>query len=193
MLNECSVSMSDSTEKIMEATYEALSENGYADLSIQKIADKSDMAKSAIYYHFDDKEELVIEFLDYVNEQLEIKMQEINNKESSDQLEELIDLFLNIEDDEMWGLHKAFFELRNQALTNEKLRAEFKQFDRDMKEKLQTILVKNGVSDPDKISNILLSTIDGSIARFIIMDDKEGLEEMKNHIKELAKRLNEDL
>ena len=46
---------SDSKKEIMEATYEALCKHGYAELSIEKIADEFDKGKSLIYYHYDDK------------------------------------------------------------------------------------------------------------------------------------------
>jgi AcrR family transcriptional regulator len=51
---------------IMEATFEALSTYGYADLTIQRIADAFPKSKSLLYYHYDDKEAILREFLDWL-------------------------------------------------------------------------------------------------------------------------------
>ena len=50
----------------MEATYEALSTYGYADLTIQRIADAFPKSKSLLYYHYDDKEAILRAFLDWL-------------------------------------------------------------------------------------------------------------------------------
>ncbi|QLH79707.1 TetR family transcriptional regulator [Halosimplex rubrum] len=53
-------------EAIMGATYRALCEHGYADLTMQDIADESDKSKASLHYHFDTKEELLLAFLDHL-------------------------------------------------------------------------------------------------------------------------------
>jgi len=53
-------------EAIMAATYCALCEHGYADLTMQDIADESDRSKASLHYHYDTKEELLLAFLDHL-------------------------------------------------------------------------------------------------------------------------------
>jgi AcrR family transcriptional regulator len=53
-------------EAIMAATYRALCEHGYADLTMQDIADQSDRSKASLHYHYDTKEELLLAFLDHL-------------------------------------------------------------------------------------------------------------------------------
>jgi len=53
-------------EAIMGATYRALCEHGYADLTMQDIADESDKSKASLHYHYDTKEELLLAFLDHL-------------------------------------------------------------------------------------------------------------------------------
>ncbi|ELZ25623.1 TetR family transcriptional regulator [Halosimplex carlsbadense 2-9-1] len=53
-------------EAIMGATYRALCEHGYADLTMQDIADQSDKSKASLHYHYDTKEELLLAFLDHL-------------------------------------------------------------------------------------------------------------------------------
>ena len=56
----------DSRERIMRATYRALCAHGYASLTMQDIADESDLSKAALHYHYDSKADLLRAFLDYL-------------------------------------------------------------------------------------------------------------------------------
>src|SRR6056297_3159971 len=55
---------SETTEAIIRATGRSLCEYGYADLTMQRIAEASSVTTAAIHYHFDTKEELLNAFLD---------------------------------------------------------------------------------------------------------------------------------
>ncbi|PSQ08258.1 TetR family transcriptional regulator [Halobacteriales archaeon QS_5_70_15] len=56
----------DSRERIMRATHCALCGHGYASLTMQDIADESDLSKAALHYHYDSKADLLRAFLDYL-------------------------------------------------------------------------------------------------------------------------------
>ena len=56
----------DSRERIMRATYRALCAHGYASLTMQDIADESELSKAALHYHYDSKADLLRAFLDYL-------------------------------------------------------------------------------------------------------------------------------
>lgn len=58
--------MDDPAEDIMGATFRALCEHGYADLTMRDIAEESDRSKAALHYHYDDKEGLLVAFLDHL-------------------------------------------------------------------------------------------------------------------------------
>ena len=58
-------------EEIMRATYLALCEHGYASLTIQRISDEFPKSKSLIYHHYDGKDDLLIDFLEFVLERFE--------------------------------------------------------------------------------------------------------------------------
>ncbi|MFC7176334.1 TetR/AcrR family transcriptional regulator [Halosegnis marinus] len=57
---------SETEEEVMEATYAALAEHGYAGLTVQTIADAFPKSKSLLYYHYDDKEAILRDFIDYL-------------------------------------------------------------------------------------------------------------------------------
>jgi len=81
----------------MSATYRALREHGYADLTIQQIADEFEKSKSLIYYHYDTRTELLVAFIDH--------------------------LLTPDLDDETVAFWRAMLELRAQAAHDERIQA----------------------------------------------------------------------
>ena len=167
-------------DEIMEATYRAFCKHGYADLSIQKIADESEKGKSLIYYHFDDKEDLMLSFLDYMMEKAQMEGSEA---EPADQIDLLLDRALGIEDEEQWQFQKAFQEFRVQAQHNEKFQEKFREADEAFLEDISDIMEDTGAEDPEVAAEIFLSMVEGSISRKVSTGDREGLEDLKEDIK----------
>ncbi|MEF8774483.1 MAG: helix-turn-helix domain-containing protein, partial [Halobacteriales archaeon] len=50
----------DTDEALMAATYRALCEHGYADLTIQQIGAEFEKSTSLLYHHYDGKDELLV-------------------------------------------------------------------------------------------------------------------------------------
>lgn len=61
----------DTKSKIMNATFIILQEYGYAGISISKISDQSGLGKSSIYYHYENKDDLLYDFLNRIINRLE--------------------------------------------------------------------------------------------------------------------------
>jgi len=51
----------------MRATHRALCEHGYADVTMQKIADESDRCKGTLHYHFETKRDLLAAYLEFLH------------------------------------------------------------------------------------------------------------------------------
>jgi len=60
---------SETEQEAMAATYAALVDHGYAGVTIQSIADEFPKSKSLLYYHYEDKDAILQEFLSYLVEQ----------------------------------------------------------------------------------------------------------------------------
>ncbi|MCU4719264.1 TetR/AcrR family transcriptional regulator [Halapricum hydrolyticum] len=58
--------ISETRRELIEATRDAMCKHGFADLTMQAIADESEKSKAALHYHFDTKEELLAETLSYL-------------------------------------------------------------------------------------------------------------------------------
>lgn len=175
-------------QDIMEATFTALCKHGYADLSIQKIADEFDKGKSLIYYHFDDKEELMLAFLDYMGERVEETHEELEELEPDERLDKLLDMALGMTEEEQWEFQKAFLELRAQAPRSPGFADKFEQIDSIILEYMENTLEELNVENPGLIADMLISCIEGSVIRKVSIDDKKGLENLKNSIKGIVEQ-----
>jgi len=113
----------DTHDAIMGATYHALCKHGYANLTMQDIADEFDKSRSLLHYHYDTKEELMLAFVDNIVGWIGERLAESETEEPLERLSEAIDGFViepGEEERETFAL--ALVELRVQAVHNEKFR-----------------------------------------------------------------------
>ncbi|WP_226010721.1 TetR/AcrR family transcriptional regulator [Halomicrobium salinisoli] len=141
---------SDSREAIMHATYAALTKHGYAGLSIQRIADEADLSKSTFYHHFDDKDDLLRAFVDFV---LEAFGQALSARTSDDPVEALwtyVDLLLASDEIDVLDIDlsddllESYVELRAQAVHDDELKERFARRDEAIREQLADV-VREGI------------------------------------------------
>ncbi|MFB6218528.1 MAG: TetR/AcrR family transcriptional regulator [Halobacteriaceae archaeon] len=108
----------DTREQIMAATYHALRKHGYANLTMQNIADEFEKSKSLLHYHFDTKDDLMLAFLEYAVGWMADRVEEETPEDPETRLRRYVErLSLGPEDDGAWVL--TLFELRLQAAHNE--------------------------------------------------------------------------
>ncbi len=143
-----------SKEKIFRATYLAQTEHGVEGLSIQRIADQADLSKSTIYHHFDDKDELMMEYgkrvLEWYIDQILFKPEEsaIENLERSLDLVflEETDDGINLDDIRPQGLDCVYLSLRMQASRDPEMREYFDAIDELARERLEA-LIDRGIEE----------------------------------------------
>jgi AcrR family transcriptional regulator len=172
----------DPTREIMEATYRALCEHGYAATSISKIADEFDKSKSLLYYHYEDKEDLLEDFLGFLLDEFETKVASIDEKEPRERLAAVIDLLVpsNVNDEDM-HFRRAVLEIRAQAPYHETYQ---KQIERSDDLILGEIIdaIELGIDsgafrsvNARKVAEFIYSTAYGAIERGVTLDDKSVL------------------
>jgi AcrR family transcriptional regulator len=113
----------DTHDAIMGATYHALCKHGYANLTMQDIADEFDKSRSLLHYHYDTKEELMLAFVDNMVGWIGDRLAESDTEDPLARLSEAVDGFVvepGEEERETFAL--ALVELRVQAVHNEKFR-----------------------------------------------------------------------
>ncbi|MFC5134612.1 MULTISPECIES: TetR/AcrR family transcriptional regulator [Haloferacaceae] len=66
----------DTREAILGAAFRALCEHGYADLTIKRIGEAFEKSPSLVYHHYDGKDGLLVDLLEYLLERFETAVSE---------------------------------------------------------------------------------------------------------------------
>ncbi|NHN42134.1 TetR/AcrR family transcriptional regulator [Halorubellus sp. JP-L1] len=127
---ESAAARSEAVQQIMRGTYEALCERGYADLRMVDIADRTDLSKSTLHYHFDSKHDLLLAFLEYLYEDFERELAAIAGDDPGERLRELVRTAYHDDDDGREELRVAILEIEAQAPYDDAFRDRLRRFDR---------------------------------------------------------------
>ncbi|SIR65133.1 TetR/AcrR family transcriptional regulator [Natronorubrum thiooxidans] len=175
----------DIRDAIMTATYEALCEEGYSDLTAQAIADRTDRSKSALFYHYGSREAIVAEFIEYLIEGIELRVAKTRDRPALERLAAFVDWFLSEPDDDERAFHTALLELRAQAPYNDVFRAKLRESNDRLQRALEEILrdgLEEGVfqaHDPEAVAALLLAAFDGAQIRQVTLGRNEYLETIR--------------
>ncbi|MEF8852551.1 MAG: TetR/AcrR family transcriptional regulator [Haloarculaceae archaeon] len=172
----------DTTEEIMEATYRALCEHGYASVTMQDIADESDKSTAALHYHYDTKEALLLAFLDHLYERFTDRYGDVEGDDAVERLVRFVDAVLcrsDLEDPE--GFQTALLEIRAQAPYDEAYRDRLSNFDAFVTDRVRAI-VEDGIAegtiradvDPGDTAAFVATLVDGVNTRRTTIGDTGG-------------------
>mgnify|MGYP006277867839 FL=1 len=160
----------DTREAIMQATYRALCEHGYAGLTISRIAEDFSKSKSLLYHHYESKDELLLDFLAFMLERFQAAVPEGRTDPPEERLEAVLETSLSADEDgpDLEFL-RAMTELRAQAAHDERFRDHFKTHDRVFRETLVEIGedgIESGVFrdvDAEQVATFLFATLAGGM------------------------------
>ncbi len=171
----------------MRATYEALCEHGYTELTAQDIADRTDKSKSLLFYHYDSKEDLLADFVEFLLERFDDRVEETRDLPPVERLATFVDWFLyGPGEDDRQSFHVAMLELRTQAPYNEQYREKLRKSDDQLCDTLEEILREGLESgeftehDPEETASLLIATFDGARIRQLTLDRDEYLEQVRS-------------
>ncbi len=161
----------EDADPLMEATYRALCSHGYASLTMQDIADETDVSKPALHYHHDSKHDLLVSFLDYLYTEFTDRVRDPEGTTPAERLKQFIDDVLvppEPTEDERVAFRTALLELKAQAPYDEAVRERLERFDRFLHEQARTI-VAEGIEtgefravDPTDTARFLVTALDGA-------------------------------
>jgi AcrR family transcriptional regulator len=164
-------------EELMRATYLALCECGYADLTIQRISDEFPKSKSLIYHHYDGKDELLLDFLEFMVDCFEGEVPFENTDGADEHLRSVLDHVLATPlPNKRRGFAKAMVELRAQAAHDERYRDHFTRSDQFFRDRIASIIesgIEEGVFkevNPDDAATFLVTIINGSMTERVTSD-----------------------
>ncbi|MFC7210550.1 TetR/AcrR family transcriptional regulator [Natronoarchaeum sp. GCM10025321] len=170
----------DTRGRIMQATFETVQENGFAGLSIQRIASKANLSKSSVYHFFEDKDDLLLAFLDEMLGQFGGPLKGLEADAAPiDVLWAYIDFGLYGVTDEsvppVEGMEiqpgRPLVELRSQGTYSEDYRDRFTEMDGSMRDRLTSVLergIQEGTFrdvDPERTAEFLLTVLLGGLFR----------------------------
>ncbi|WP_336135110.1 TetR/AcrR family transcriptional regulator [Natronomonas amylolytica] len=167
----------ESVEEILEATRHALCEHGYADLTVQRIADESSMTSAAIHYHFDTKTELLNAFLDYFTDEFERQLA-CEDDDPRKRLETFLSVVFEPAENGDDDFAIALMELKTQAPYQDTYRERFVAVDERMRAAVAEA-VRDGIEaghfepvDPDAVARFVVTTINGGHVREVALGER---------------------
>ena len=164
---------SDTIDDIMDATHRALCRHGYADLTMQDIADEWSKSKAALHYHFDGKRDLLVSFLEHLLADFEERIEDLEGETAADRLFALADeLCTSPEDEPHREFGTALLEIKAQAPYRDEYRKRLVRFDELLQRRVAT-LVREGVDageipadvDPDEVAAVFATVVNGALTR----------------------------
>ncbi|RDZ63264.1 TetR/AcrR family transcriptional regulator [Haloferax sp. Atlit-12N] len=151
---------SETEQAIMDATLRALAKHGYADLSIKNIGTEFEKSTSLLYYHYENKDELLLAFLDYIID-LFVETIDPEADDPDAELREFVEYVLPQEGDlstcetippgvpevvadngSVDPFQRAIFELRTQTVHDEQYRKKFRRMETHMVETVATLIAR---------------------------------------------------
>jgi len=179
----------DTREEIMHATYRALCDHGYANLSMQDIADELDKSRSLLHYHYDTREELLLAFIDHLVGWIGDQLEETDTQDPRARLVEYVDRFvIDPGADEREQFPTALFELRLQAVHNERFREKLAEHYRGNVETAAAIIA-DGVEadvfrpvDPRATGEIIYTALEGARMYQVLLGAEHASARMRDAI-----------
>lgn len=160
----------------MDGVYRALRAHGYADVTMQDIADECSKSKSLLHYHYDTKEDLLVAFLDYVITDSEARVRAHADDPPAERLAGFVGWFVFEADAaDREAFHIALLELRTQGPFNERIREQLVRSDRLLRGTVADILesgIEAGVFrevDVSETAALIVATLDGARTRQITL------------------------
>jgi AcrR family transcriptional regulator len=169
----------DTHAAIRAATYRALCTHGYSDTTIQHIADEFEKSKSLLYYHYEDKDEILTDFMRHLLDRLAEDI-DVNEGDPYADLRTLIDCLVPVPmDDEDRQFRRVLLEIRAAAPHDETHRELYARSDAIIRDALADIIAR-GVetgqfveADPEEAAEFVQTALLGTMVRGVTLDDPQ--------------------
>lgn len=179
--------MEGSKKEIMEATFSAVRKHSYSELSVQNIADEFDKSKSLLYHHYEGKDEILLDFLDYILESFKEEAFNPHTEDSSEEFEARAFMAFRGQDCE---LIKTLVELRTQGIRDKRFRKKFDSLDKHYRNRLEELLEEGREEgkfkqelEPREVAAFIAAVNHEAMNRFAAGSDNDLIEEeMKNYL-----------
>jgi AcrR family transcriptional regulator len=171
--------MGDAGDEIMEATYRALCEHGYADLTMQRIAAESDKSKAALHYHYDTKEELMQAFLEHVADWFESELG-TDAAEPEARVRSAVDAIFSPAQEDRGEYATALLEIKAQAPYDDAFRERLRTLDERLRKTVEEAVrdgIEQGIfegADPEAVARFVATATNGAHTREVALGEDPG-------------------
>ena len=185
----------DTRTEIMEATFRAVSEHGYAGLRMRDIGEEMEKSRQVIHYHFDGKYDLLAQFLEYIVEQYEASVAVDRDVPPREELELRIRQCLfgpEFESFDHWERMKVYHELFSHAQHDERHREIFDEHHRRIRDGITEVVaagIDQGVFrevDPERTGQLVTDVIHAARGRKLSLGHDDAPEEALRAIDEFV-------
>ncbi|MFC7132243.1 MULTISPECIES: TetR/AcrR family transcriptional regulator [Salinibaculum] len=178
-------------DEILDATWRALCTHGYADLTMQDIADETTKSKAALHYHYDSKHDLLVAFLDHVADRFLGRVRDAaatTDGDAAARLSAVIDAALSPpETGDIEDMQTALLELKAQAPHESDFRKRLRESDEQFRDLLAEVLA-DGIDDgsvrpdvdPDETAHFVVTMFAGAQLRQVSVG--ESRQPVRDHI-----------
>ncbi|WP_331235531.1 TetR/AcrR family transcriptional regulator [Natronorarus salvus] len=189
------VSAKDTRELIMEATFRAIGEHGYADLRMRDIGEEMELTRQVIHYYFDGKYDLISSFLEYVIDQYEGSVEVDEHADPRAELDARIDQCLfgpEFGEFTHWDRMKVYHELFAHAQNDDRHREIFNDhYDRIRGSIVEVVErgIEEGVFRPvdaELMGQLVTDVIHAARGRRIALGHEDAPEEARRAIDEFV-------
>ncbi|HET7324695.1 MAG TPA: TetR family transcriptional regulator C-terminal domain-containing protein, partial [Halococcus sp.] len=145
--------------------------------TIARIGEEFDKSVSLVYHHYDGKDELLVDFLEFM---LERFTSEVTVGEYEDAHEQLRASLSGVRSgplaDEQRAFVSALTELRAQAAHDPAYREQFEKTDEFFRERVASVVragIEQGVFrevDPEQVADMLVTTVNGALLNRVTTD-----------------------
>ncbi len=193
----------DTREAILGAAFRALCEHGYADLTIKRIGEEFDKSPSLVYHHYDGKDELLVDLLEYLLDDFESALAaDAFDLPPRTRLDAYVSAMtdptsIDAEHAPDARFLTAVIELRAQAATDEAYRSHFDRSDRvfqrflerSVREAAANIRANDSIDVPDdgsvtptEVAATLQALSSGAMLRWATTNDREWVGDVRQGI-----------
>lgn len=192
---EAKVTSKDTREVIMEATFRAISEHGFADLRMRDIGNEMEKTRQVIHYYYDGKYDLLSSFLEYVIDQYEGSVEVEEDADPRTELDARIDQCLfgpGFDEFTHWDRMKVYHELfvyaQNDPQHREIFNAHYERIRGSVVEVVEEGIERGIFRDVDaeRMGQLITDVIHSARGRKIALGHDDAPEEARRAIDEFV-------
>jgi len=182
-------SVESTDEAIMAATYRALCTHGYAGTTISRIGEEFEKSQSLLYYHYDDKDDLLADFLTYLLDRLEAELSDCQATAPRECLTSLLEkLAPRDPGEERRQFFQALLEMRAQTAHKPAYRDQFERSDAvivvEFTETIEAGIEQGVFADVDaeRAAEFIYSTLYGALDRSVTLNQWDPLDRTRQEL-----------